>query len=305
MGGLHQKMDETLAQKMSVIEVHNLTKAFKDQLAIENINFEIEKGSVYGFLGPNGAGKTTTIKIICNLLSPSYGKAKLLGYESNMFPSNLWEKVGYVSEEQKMYEWMKVGEIIRFTSSFYRNWDHRFSSQLLKRLDLPEKKKVKELSKGMRGKLALLLSLAFKPEVLILDDPVSGLDPLVRSEFLENIIELIKLEGKTVLFSSHILDELERIADHILIINEGKLLINENLAKLKDSVKKIKLSFEHEIPKIEMQGIIKTKKNGNEITITFKNFSQNLLTELKKFNPKEINVIELNLQEIFLEFVKK
>lgn len=289
----------------SVIEVNNLTKIFKTQMAVDHINFKIEKGTVAGFLGPNGAGKSTTIKMLLGLLTPSLGTAALFGNSSEKLPADIWTKIGYVSEDKNMYDWMKVKEIISFGASFYQNWDKGYANELLKKLELPPHKKVKELSKGMKAKVTLLLALSFHPELLILDDPVSGLDPIVRHDFLEQIIELLQKEGRTVLFSSHILDEVERIADQILIINKGKMISDSSLANLKDSVKKVRVIFDGKMPEVNITGALKVKKNEHELTAVFKEFSKEKLAQFNSFSPKAIEVLDLNLQEIFIELVKE
>lgn len=286
------------------IVVNRLTKAFGKSMAVDHISFTIPKGSVVGFLGPNGAGKSTTIKMLLGLLRPSTGGSSLLGHDSQNIPPPLWARIGYVPEDSRIYDWMEVKFFVDYTSSFYPNWDYAYANELMQKLELPPNKKLRTLSRGQRGKVFLLLALAYKPELLILDDPVSGLDPIVRREFLEQIIELLQHEGRTVLFSSHILDEVERIADHILVLNQGKLLANQSLDSLKTSMKRVKMSFDSEAPKVSLPDALTVKQNGHFVSATFRSLSHERISELKHYRPKQFETEDLNLSEIFVELVK-
>ena len=172
------------------IKARKLTKRFRKTLAVDNFDLEVPWGSIYGLLGRNGAGKTTTIKMLLGLLPMTSGKAIVLGYSSKREPLKIKAEVGYVPEIRKMYDWMSVDEIVKFTSAFYGTWNQDTAERLLDRLHLDQHKKIKELSKGMVAKVSLILAIAHEPRLLILDDPTSGLDPVVRREFLESIAEL-------------------------------------------------------------------------------------------------------------------
>jgi ABC-2 type transport system ATP-binding protein len=287
------------------IVIDNITKSFGAQaLAVNGLGFAVPEGSVVGFLGPNGAGKSTTIRMLLGLLRPSAGSASLLGHDSRELPASIWSRVGYVAEEPGLYRWMTVGAMIRYTAAFYPNWDAAFAADLLKRLELPAGQKIGSMSRGQRGKLALLLALAFRPELLVLDDPVSGLDPIVRREFLDQIIELLQMEGRTVLFSSHILDEVERLADRIVIVDQGRLLTDDTLDALKGRVKRAKLTFENEPPPGDPPGLGNVRRNGRFIAGTLLDCSEGRLAELRAIPGAALEVEDLNLNEIFVECVK-
>ena len=286
------------------ITANDLTKIFGKNMVVNHLDFSIPKGAVVGFLGPNGAGKSTTIKMLLGLLRPSRGHCSILGHNSQALPPSLWAKIGYVPDDPRIYDWMEVKTLIRYTSSFYPNWDRDLERDLIRKLELPENKKLKTLSRGQRAKVALLLAMAYRPELLILDEPASGLDPIVRHEFLEQVIELLHHEGRTVLFSSHILEEVERISDRILIVNQGKLLADQSLEDLKISVKRVKLTFEDLAPAISIPDAVNIKRNSHFITATFPHFSQEKLSHLQTFKPKQIETQDLSLSEIFVELVK-
>jgi len=215
------------------IAVEGLSKRFGRRVAVNGLTFEVPVGSVCGFLGRNGAGKTTAIRMLMNLLDPSAGRATLLGLDSRRDHTALMRRVGYVSESPVLYDWMKVAELVRFTAGFYAHWNHRRVDELIERFGIDRQQKVRHLSRGTRAQVALALALGGDPELLILDEPATGLDVMVRRDFLESIIQLIQQEGRTVLFSSHLLHEVERVADQVVIVDEGRLVRSGSLDDLK------------------------------------------------------------------------
>ena len=227
------------------IVVEGLTRKFGSRVAVDRLSFEVEKGRVCGFLGRNGAGKTTAIRMLMNLLRPTAGKATVLGLDPRRQTVKLMRRVGYVGEAPTMYGWMKVRELEWFTAGFYGAWDHGKVAALLDRFGLNPEQRVEQLSRGMNAQLALALALGHGPELLILDEPSTGLDPIVRRDFLEGIIQLIQEEGRTVLFSSHLVHEVERVADQVVIIEEGRLVTSTSVESLKDGRMSLEEAFVH------------------------------------------------------------
>ena len=217
------------------ITVQALSKRFGRRLAVEDLTFEVPQGSVCGFLGRNGAGKSTAMRMMMNLLDPSAGSVTLLGLDSRRDHAALMRRVGYVSESPVLYEWMKVRELARFTAEFYPQWNRRRVDELFDRFAIDREQKVRHLSRGTQAQLALALALGGDPELLILDEPATGLDVLVRRDFLESIIQLIQQEGRTVLFSSHLLHEVERVADQVVILDRGRLVRSGSVEEFKRS----------------------------------------------------------------------
>lgn len=201
----------------------------------------MERGTIFGLLGENGAGKTTTIRMLLGLLSASRGSVRVLGLDPYQDPVSLKRRVGYVPEDLSLYGWMRVDEMVRFTASFYPSWDGSRVKDLIQRFSLPEDRKVRHLSRGMRAKLSLALCLAPHPELVILDDATSGLDPPVRREFLESLIDLVQGEDKTVLLSSHYVEEVERVCDEIGILVGGRLRASAPMDELKARFKRVRL----------------------------------------------------------------
>lgn len=215
------------------IAVEALSKRFGQRLAVDDLTFHVREGSVCGFLGLNGAGKSTAIRVMMNLLDPTAGKITLLGLDSRRDHTALMSRIGYVSESPVLYEWMKVKELVRFMARFSPGWNHRRVDELLDRFAIDREQKVRHLSRGTHAQLALTLALGGDPELLILDEPATGLDVMVRRDFLQSIIQLIQREGRTVLFSSHLLHEVERVADQVVIIDHGRLVQSGSLEDLK------------------------------------------------------------------------
>jgi ABC-2 type transport system ATP-binding protein len=227
----------------AVIQTHQLSRRFGRKEAVKNLTIEVPRGSIYAFLGPNGAGKTTTIKMLMNILASSGGTAEVLGQTAATLGREAFQRIGYVSENQKLPEWMTVRQFIAFCKPLYPAWDDAFCERLLRQFDLPLDRKLRHLSRGMKVKAALLTSLAYKPELLVLDEPFSGLDPLVRDEFIRGVLELTVESNWTVFVSSHDIDEVERLADWVGIINEGELKLSESTASLQARFRQVEVTL--------------------------------------------------------------
>ncbi len=227
----------------NVIQTSGLTKKFRGKAAVENLALEVPEGSIYAFLGPNGAGKTTTIKLLMNILFPTSGTSEVLGIPSGKIGPEQFQQIGYVSENQKIPGWMTVPQLINYCKPMYPTWDDEFCKQLLAQFDLPNDVKLKSMSRGMKVKAMLLSSLAYRPKLLVLDEPFSGLDPLVRDEFIRGILELTETEGWTVFISSHDIDEVERLADWVGFINKGTLQVSESIESLQNRFRQIEMAL--------------------------------------------------------------
>jgi len=283
------------------IETSGLSKRYGKHLAVDNLSLNVPKGSVFAYLGRNGAGKTTTIRILLDLLDRTSGEAKVLGMDCVRDALAIKSRIGYVAEAQKMYEWMKVDEIIWFCKGFYPTWDDALAAELKQKLELQGSKKVGEMSRGTQAKLALLLAMAYRPELLILDEPTAGLDVLVRREFLEGVIEIIQEEGRTVFFSSHIVHEVERVADWVGIIDNGRLIKCSTIDDLKAGVKRLVLSFDDQPESFaSLPGVLQVEKSGRQAVITTEAFSEETLALARKLNPTDVAVQEMNLEDILV-----
>ncbi len=229
---------------MNAIETADLARKFWRNEAVRGIDLAVPEGSIYAFLGPNGAGKTTTIKMLMNLLRPTRGSAEILGVPSTKLRARHFESIGYVSEEQEMPEWMTVQGLLTYLEPFYPTWDDTLCSQLLKRFELPLDRKLKHLSKGMKMKARLISSIVYRPKLLVMDEPFSGLDPLVRDQLIEGILELEDQDGWTILISSHDLSEVENLCSHVGFLADGRLHVSESLEGLQERFREVEVVFE-------------------------------------------------------------
>jgi ABC-2 type transport system ATP-binding protein len=218
-----------------VINVSELTRRFGAKTALASVSVCMPRGAVYGLVGANGAGKTTLIKHILGLLRAERGSVRVFGLDPVADPVGVLSRIGYLSEENDLPGWMRVDELIRYSRAFYPAWDDGYAEELRREFALDASAKIKSLSKGQKARVGLLIALAYRPELLVLDEPSSGLDPVVRRDILGAVIRTIADEGRTVLFSSHLLDEVERVADHVTMIDEGRIVVSAPLAEIKES----------------------------------------------------------------------
>ena len=218
-----------------VISVSGLTRHFGATTALAAVSLSLPRGAVYGLVGANGAGKTTLIKHILGLLRAESGSVRVFGLDPVADPVGVLSRIGYLSEENDVPGWMRVDELIRYSRAFYPAWDESYAEELRLTFALDPAAKMKNLSKGQKARVGLLIALAHRPELLLLDEPSSGLDPIVRRDILGAVIRTIADEGRTVLFSSHLLEEVEQVADHVTMISEGKIVLSAPLTDIKES----------------------------------------------------------------------
>ena len=218
-----------------VISVSELTRRFGAKTALASVSLSMPRGAVYGLVGANGAGKTTLIKHILGLLKAESGSVCVFGRDPVADPVGVLSRIGYLSEENDLPGWMRLDELMRYSRAFYPAWDDAYAEELRRMFALDGSAKIKSLSKGQKARAGLLVALAYRPELLLLDEPSSGLDPIVRKDILGAVIRTIADEGRTVLFSSHLLDEVEQVADHVTMISEGRIVLSDSLAAIKDS----------------------------------------------------------------------
>jgi len=231
---------------MSVICTHDLSKSFRRTHALEKLNLDISEGSIFALVGPNGAGKTTAIKTLMNILRPSAGSAEVLGTDSRRLGPAQFAQIGYVSENQELPLWMTVDYFMSYLRPFYSDWDNAWAEELLRQLDLPRHRRLRNLSRGMQIKAALASSLAYHPKLIVLDEPCSGLDSLVRDELIEALLE--RCAGATVLISSHDLAEIETFASHVGYLDGGCLRFSEEMSALAARFREVEITFDEPPP---------------------------------------------------------
>jgi ABC-2 type transport system ATP-binding protein len=224
----------------AVLRTLGLTKKFGRTTALDDLNLEVREGEIYGFLGRNGAGKTTALRSFMGILRPDRGRIELLGRIVRRVDVKTKRRIGYVSQEPHCYPWMTCRALGQFVAGFYPTWDGAEFDRLLRVLDLPPGRRFSHLSGGMQMKLSLALAVAHRPALLILDEPTAGLDPVARREFLDLIASQARNHGRTTLFSTHLIDEVDRVADRVGIIDEGRMRFEGSTAALKDSVRRVR-----------------------------------------------------------------
>ena len=252
----------------AAIEIHAVYKSFGKNHVLHNMSLEVERGQTFAFLGRNGAGKTTTIQMLLGLLNRDDGAIRVLGLDPAKEPLAVRAQVGYLAEDQTMYGWMKCGDILRFMAPFYPTWDHDLALRYAKDFEVPLKTKIKHLSKGQNVRLGLVLALAHRPELVILDDPALGLDPIMRKQFNRDLITHLQGEGRTVFYSSHLLYEVEPVADQVAILKEGQIVRQAGTEALRRDVKQIHLSRQAAAT-VQAQGkVLDYQADGTEVALT-------------------------------------
>jgi ABC-2 type transport system ATP-binding protein len=231
-----------------MIKVENLWKKFGRFDALRGLSFDAPEGSAFALIGANGAGKTTTIKILMNILEPTRGRAALLGVDSRRVSPRELAEIGYVSENQDMPSRLSVEEYVAYLRPFYPTWDRDLETSIARQLRLPLGRKIGDLSHGMRMKMALMCALPYRPKLLILDEPFSGLDPLVRDEFMEGLLE--QAGEMTILISSHELDEIDGVATHVAFLDQGQLLFQESMSELMGRFREVHVTLEAEAARL-------------------------------------------------------
>jgi ABC-2 type transport system ATP-binding protein len=289
-----------------MIKAENLTKHYCRLVAVDHVNLEIPKGCVFGLIGPNGAGKTTLIKMLMGLTKITSGGASINGLNVADLSDQIQRAVGYVPETHTIYRWMRVDEVIRFCRAFRDTWNYKLCNELLDAFELDPAKKVKHLSKGMLAKLSLLLALAYEPEVLILDEPTSGLDAVIREEFVDSLLKTICDRDCTVLFSSHAIEDVERIADRVGLIFAGQLQLDTPVKDLLSTTRRVRAVFKDgSAPTTVPNGTIWQQIDGREWLLTVTNFTADTIARLQAANSVEnIQVEEIGLTQFFKDYVK-
>jgi len=291
-----------------VILTRDLAKSYGDVAAVHGLNLSVGANRITAFLGQNGAGKSTTIKMLMGMVRPSCGEGTVLGKRITNTEENreMRRKVAYVAEDKPLYGYMTVEQTVLFASSFYPDWRVDVARRLISEYKLPPRRKVKKLSKGMRTKLALLLAFARRPELLILDEPSEGLDPVGIEHLLQMLVTQAS-EGVAIFFSSHQIAEVERVADQVCILNNGRLLVDASLDQLRESYRRIDLVFASTPPEREFRitGVEKLQTKGHQLRVFASRNAEAVVERARDLDAVSVEVAPVGLREIFLETVKE
>jgi ABC-2 type transport system ATP-binding protein len=291
----------------TVLETSGLTKYYGKDLALDHLDLKIPKGCICGFIGRNGAGKTTAIKLMLGLLKPTAGSVSLLGCDCGELTPEIRQRVGYVTEGHRLIRWMTIAQLEKLQRAFYpKQWDRTLFADMIEYFGLSKKKKIKHLSNGQRAQVSLALTLAPNPELLIMDDPTLGLDPAIRRQFLEGMIKLIMSENRTILFSSHILADVERVANRIVVLDKGVLRANCSLEEFRSAVTKVKFSYKDQAPtNIEIDGLLNSRSFENQLELTLVGTDQAKIEKWASYSGAEnYQPVKMNLEDQFIEYTE-
>lgn len=283
------------------IELQAVTKSFRRTEVLRGVTLRVERGKTFAFLGRNAAGKTTTIRMLLGLLKRDDGSIRVLGLDPSLEPIELRRRVGYLAEDQTMYGWMKVGEILRFVAPFYPTWDHDLALRYVREFELPVDTKIKHLSKGQNVRLGLVLALAHRPELVILDDPALGLDPIMRKQFNRDLITHLQGEGRTVFYSSHLLYEVEPVADEVAILDQGRILRQADTETLRRDVKQLILNRDAFAAQRKHLSILDVRPDSDRMVVAVTGAEK--AREILGYEGVDFQVVDLNLDEIFEAYV--
>lgn len=286
-----------------IVDLQTVTRAFGPKTALDHVSLTLEKGAVLGLVGENGSGKTTLIKHVLGLLKPDKGAVRVFGLDPVTEPVPVLAQIGYLSEEDILPGWMRVRELQRYMQGFYPTWDQEYANQLVREFNLEATARLSSLSKGQRARAGLMAALAYKPELLLLDEPSSGLDPIVRRDILGAIVRTIAEEGRTVLFSSHLLGEVDRVADRVAMIKNGKIVFCQNLDELKESHLELTLVFQQARPAPpRFEGAIGSEGQGKEWSVVFKGTPAQALIAASGIEATVAEQRWASLDEIFVAY---
>jgi ABC-type multidrug transport system ATPase subunit len=284
-----------------VIEIDGVTRQFGAKRALDNVSLVVPRGVVFGLVGANGAGKTTLIRHVLGLLKAQRGSVRVFGLDPVKEPVSVLSRVGYLSEEGDLPGWMRIDELMRYMRAFYPTWDEDYAQDLRKQFALDPAAKVKTLSKGQKARAGLLVALAYRPELLLLDEPSSGLDPIVRRDILGAIVRTIADEGRTVLFSSHLLDEVERISDRVAMLKGGHILFTGELDEIKQTHHRLTLRFDgNRTQPPALEGVLSWEGRGCEWTAVASGRLDALTLAASAVGAEVVEQKALSLDEIFL-----
>ena len=286
----------------NILELKQVTKRYGDKVVLNELDLAIPRGSVVGLLGKNGAGKSTLIKCALGLIKPRSGAISILGEPAWELSAEGKARLGYVPQVVQLYPWMKVRQVINYIGAFYPRWNHELTNRLVKEWELNPEDKVGPLSVGQAQKLAIILALGHEPDLLVFDEPVASLDPSARRQFLKTVLDIMLHENRTILFSTHLTSDLERVADRVAILKDGKVIYSDGLDALKDAVKRLCISSTRPLPSnFSIPGMLRKELNGQKAMVSVRGVTPELVDQIKNQWSVSVEIQDLNLEDIFLE----
>ncbi|MFK7817614.1 MAG: ATP-binding cassette domain-containing protein [Planctomycetaceae bacterium] len=287
-----------------VVEVRNLSRTFGTTTALDSVSLDVKPGMVYGLVGANGQGKTTLMRHLLGLLRAQEGTVRVFGLEPVRDAVQVLQRIGYLSEHREMPDWMRIDELMRYTAAFHPNWDQGYADELIKTFGLDGSKKLKDLSKGMRAQVGLIAAVSHKPDLLLLDEPSTGLDAVVRKDILNEIIRAVADDGRTAIFSSHLLDEVEQMSDYVLMIDGGKMVLHGTLDELQAQHTVLSVQFDQPREElVQVDGVLSVERLGQTWTLTCNGAKGSVQRWAEESGGEVTSSRSASLQEIFVAHV--
>ncbi len=288
------------------LSFEHVSRSFGRTVALEDVSLAVEPGTVLGIIGRNGAGKTTALRLAHGVLYPDAGRVRVLGLDPAVSGREVRTRASLLAEESALYPWMTVAEILRFAAALHPRWDEALAESLRARLDLDPAARIRTLSRGTRAKVALVLSVACRPEILFLDDPTAGLDPLVRREVLEGILDAVPAEGGTVIYASHLVHDIERVADRVAVMDRGRIRLEGPLDEIKRRIRRATAVFDGEAPRTAaLPGQIDTTAEGRVLRVVGEGTNGDLEAALRGLGAREVRFETLPLEEILVALLRE
>jgi len=287
-----------------IIEIDHLTKYYGTREIVRDINLAVPSGTIYGFLGRNGMGKTTTIRVLLGLEDPTRGRTRVFGEDSRRLSPETRARIGYLPEGHHVYGWMTVKECGHFQASFFSKWNQDIFESVITHFRLTPKMKAGHLSRGQRAGLCLAMTLAPEPELLVLDDPALGLDPVARRSLLQSMLYVTRQPDRTILFSSHLLSDVERVADRIVVLDGGSLRADCTVEHFRERLRHYVLKFRRQPPSTpEIPGLLESFRTDRELALTVANPTSETEAWLLALQPESLEPVEMTLEDAFISYV--
>ena len=286
------------------IQTFGLTKYFGGKCVVRELNLSVPRGSIFGFLGRNGSGKTTSLRMILGLLAPTWGKSTILGCDSQNLPPQVRARIGYLAEGHPVFGWMRVKDAREFQAQFYPKWNQKLFNSVLEFFRVDPKTRAKNLSRGERAGLCLAMALAPEPDLLVLDDPAIGLDPVARRSLLESMVYATRKTDRTIIFSSHLLADIERMADHIAVLDYSVLRAQCSLETFRSCVQQFVLKFDQRPPEVpKIRGMIQCIARGDQVRLTLVNVTNETRGAMSALHPISIDEVPITLEDAFVSYL--
>lgn len=284
-----------------IVDIRDLTRVFGHKNALDSVSFRADVGQVYGLVGANGAGKTTMIRHCLGLLRAQTGSVRVFGRDPVRDPVAVLSRIGYLSEDRELPEWMRIDELLRYTRAFHPGWDSPYAQNLLDTFGLNPAKQIKDLSKGMRAQAGLIAAVAHRPELLILDEPSSGLDAVVRRDILDAVVRTVADDGRTVIFSSHLLEEVERMSDHVTMLHRGRVILNGPLDDARSGYRHSRVHFDRHYDTVpEVEGALAMHGGGRAWSVLHSSPLEDFRAAVGSLGGEVVETRDATLEEIFL-----